>query len=60
MPRSAAELTRHQILLAKGDWEKLQHYHRNRTTTEVIRLLVQRHLREMEVREREKEQANAI
>jgi hypothetical protein len=53
MTRSLGEITRHQILLNKGDWDKLKLLHKNHTVTEVIRILVRRHINELENRSTE-------
>lgn len=46
--RRLDELTRHQVLLFKGDFDKLHRLHRNRKVTEVIRILVRRHIETLE------------
>jgi len=48
--KSAEKLTRHQILLYEGDFDKLNDIYRRRRATEVVRLLVRRHLNEIEAR----------
>lgn len=44
------ELQRHQILLYQGDFERLSSFYRRRKATEVIRILVRRHLEEIDAR----------
>ncbi len=48
--KSPEKLTRHQILLYEGDFDKLNDIYRRRRATEVVRLLVRRHLNEIEAR----------
>ena len=48
--KSPEKLTRHQILLYEGDFDKLNDIYRRRRATEVVRLLVRRHLQAIEER----------
>lgn len=48
--KSTEKLTRHQILLYEGDFDKLNDIYRRRSATEVVRLLVRRHLHDIEER----------
>ena len=52
--KSPTKLTRHQILLFEGDFDRLSDIYRRRRATEVIRILVRRHLEEIDVRYRER------
>ena len=58
--RNLDELTRHQIRLHKGDFEKLERLHRNRKPTDVIRILVRRHIDALEQNPIVKEKLNGI
>lgn len=49
MPKSREPLTRHTILLTSGTYEKLQDiYNESVGAAAVVRLLIQRHLSEIE------------
>jgi hypothetical protein len=52
--KSPEKLTRHQILLFEGDFDRLSDIYRRRRATEVIRLLVRRHLMEVDSRYRDR------
>lgn len=52
--KSPEKLTRHQILLFEGDFDRLSDIYRRRRATEVIRILVRRHLQEIDARYRER------
>lgn len=54
MMKSPEKLTRHQILLFEGDFDKLSDIYRRRRATEVIRTLVREHLRKVDSRYRER------
>lgn len=41
-------LTRHQILLFEGDFAKLDELYSHRSATEVVRILVRRHIQAIE------------
>lgn len=58
MKRSSDLLSRHQVILYRGDWEKLQTLHPNNATTEIIRTLVRRHIQRVEQEMADKELAN--
>lgn len=47
-------LHRHQILLYKGDFERLQSIYQTKKPTSVIRDLVRKHVDEIERKERER------
>jgi hypothetical protein len=57
MPRLTETLTRHQLLLFEGDFEKLNSFYQHRSATEVIRTLVRRHIESIEIKLRETEDA---
>lgn len=44
------ELSRHQVLLYKGDFEKLSSINRRRRATQIIRHLVRQHLEAVEAK----------
>ena len=48
MMKSPEKLTRHQILLFEGDFDKLSDIYRRRRATEVVRTLVREHLRRVD------------
>lgn len=50
-------LTRHQILLYKGDFDRLNEIYRRRKATEVVRLLVRQHLDQIDAKQKEKQSA---
>lgn len=52
--KSPEKLTRHQVLLFEGDFDRLSDIYRRRRATEVIRLLVRRHLVEVDSRYRDR------
>ena len=53
-------LTRHQVLLYRGDFARLNELYSTKSATEVIRELVHKHIGQVEarVKELEKEQPN--
>lgn len=46
--KTTEELTRHQILLFKGDFFRLSELYQQRSPTEVVRLLVRKHIEAVE------------
>jgi hypothetical protein len=52
--KSPEKLTRHQVMLFEGDLDRLSDIYRRRRATEVIRILVRRHLSEVDSRYRER------
>ena len=52
--KSQEKLTRHQVLLFDGDFDRLSEIYRRRKATEVVRLLVRRHLQEVDARYQER------
>lgn len=55
--KSLDKLTRHQILLYEGDFERLSEIYRRRKATEIVRTLVRNHIAAVEAKMREKEDA---
>jgi hypothetical protein len=47
-------MTKHLIRLNRGDYQRLGELHKHRTPNEVIRLLVQRHIKAIEASEPER------
>jgi len=50
LPKTRERLTRHQILLFEGDFDRLSDIYRRRRATEVIRTLVRKHLDAVDAR----------
>lgn len=46
--KSTERLTRHNILLFEGDLERLRDFYLHRSPTEVIRVLLRKHLQALE------------
>ena len=57
MPRQPEELTRHNILLFKGDFTRLDELYQHRSATDVVRTLVRKHIEAVEAKEKEKAHA---
>lgn len=47
MSKSSEPLSRHQILLFEGDFDRLSNIYTKRSPTEVIRLLVRQHIEQI-------------
>lgn len=53
--KSLTKLTRHQILLYDGDFDRLSEIYHRRKATEIIRTLVRNHIAAVEARVKENE-----